>query len=314
MLTAERFHAIVFERDKVDISLPVFAATSYLISPSEPSLERFIKAMSALSQATGDEIDREFKTYFDLTNTNIAELFWLSISDSPSEAQSKTSILLVIKLAEKSKNNPLKYLAAHCLYENSLFKESSALLARIPGADTNVLLLEGMCYFQMKQYFDSLSCFENILKLDEKDALSRKFRCLSLIKLGRGKEAVEGLSELWLEMKSFDMFSLWVDAVLRYSDNKELVFHGLHAAKPLFNDGSFLVDGESLSVVLEALLTADEPIKGRLFSEISYFVINPKLLGTLSSFLARESEKGMTENSGYFAKLMEASLKPKAAV
>ena len=45
MLTAEKFHAIVFERDKVDISLPVFAATSYLISPSEPSLERFMKAM-----------------------------------------------------------------------------------------------------------------------------------------------------------------------------------------------------------------------------------------------------------------------------
>ena len=312
MLTAEKFHAIVFERDKVDISLPVFAATSYLISPSEPSLERFMKAMRALSQETGDEIDREFKTYFDLTNTNIAELFWLSISDSPSEAQSKASILLAIKLAEKSKNSPLKYLAAHCLYENSLYKEASALLARIPGADTNVLLLEGMCYFHMKQFFDSLSCFENILKLEEKDVLSRKFRCLSLIKLGRGQEAIDGLSELWLELKSFDIFGLWVDAVIRWSSDKELLFNGFGSAKVLLRDGSFTVDGDSLSMILEGFLTADEPLKGRLFGEISDFVMNPKLAGILASFLARESEKGMTENSAYFLKLMEISLQPKA--
>jgi len=313
VITAERIHAMVFERDKVGISLPVFAATSYLISPSEPSLERFLKAMGALAGETGDEIDREFKTYFDLTNTNIAELFWLSISDAPSDAHSKSSILLAIKLAEKSKNNPLKYLAAHCLYENSLFKECSALLARIPGADTNVLLLEGMCYFHMKQYFDSLSCFENILKLDAKDTMSQKFRCLSLIKLGRGSEAIEGLSGLWLELKSFELFALWVDAVLRFSESKDSLWSAFDSAKERILSGTFFADAESVSIVVEAGFTAKEPLKAQLFQRLSELISDPKIIPNLAHLLARESAKGMTENSQYLTTLLEKLLPAQAS-
>ncbi|MEI8024720.1 MAG: hypothetical protein WCI18_00085 [Pseudomonadota bacterium] len=308
MLTAERFHSIVFERDKVDISLPLFAATSYFISPSEPSLERFLKAMQTLAGETGDEIDREFKTYFDLTNTNIAELFWLSISDSPSDAHSKSAILLVIKLAEKSKNNPLKYLAAHCLYENSLFKECSALLARIPGADINVLLLEGMCYFQMKQYFDSLSCFENILKLDPKDTMSQKFRCLSLMKLGRGSEALEGLSGLWVELKSFEFFALWVDSVLKFSEFKDSIWAGFDKLKEMIPREALFVDADSLSIVIEAAFLTAEPFKSKLFHNISELISDPNLIGSLAHFLARESANGMTENSQFVSTLLEKLL------
>ena len=308
MLTAERFHSIVFERDKVDISLPVFAATSYFISPSEPSLERFLKAMQALSGETGDEIDREFKTYFDLTNTNIAELFWLAISDSPSDAHSKSAILLVIKLADKSKNNPLKYLAAHCLYENSLFKECSALLARIPGADINVLLLEGMCYFQMKQYFDSLSCFENILKLDSKDTMSQKFRCLSLIKLGRGSEAIEALSGLWLELQSFEIFALWIDAVLRFAESKDSIWAGFDKVKEMIPREALFIDADSFSIIIEAGLLTSEPMKSKLFHKISELITDPRLIVSLAQLLARESASGMTENSQYLAMLLERLL------
>ena len=313
MLTAERFHSIVFERDKVDISLPVFAATSYLISPSEPSLERFLKAMQVLAGETGDEIDREFKTYFDLTNTNIAELFWLSISDSPSEAHSKSAILVVIKLAEKSKNNPLKYLAAHCLYENSLFKECSALLARIPGADINVLLLEGMCYFQMKQYFDSLSCFENILKLDSKDTMSQKFRCLSLVKLGRGSEAMEGLGVLWLELKSFEFFALWVDAIVRFSESKDSILTGFEKVRKIIPRESLSIDADSLSIVIEAAFLAEEPIKSKIFHNIAELISDPKLIGTLAHFLTRESANGMSENSQFISILLEKLISPAKA-
>jgi tetratricopeptide (TPR) repeat protein len=307
MNTGQNFQKIAFDLNNSDISPEVFSVIAYYLSPSEMSLFRFLKAMESFSQMTTDDLDREITTCQNLTQVNLSAILWQSIEDAPSKAMAKSATLLAIRLGERTKDNPLKYLAAHCLYANGHYQRASALLARIPGADLNVVFLEGMCHFRLGEFDDALGCFKNALSIDPNDDQSQKFRCLSLIKLNRHSEARPELELIWQKEKSLDLLLALVSTQILASEPKEAIALQFAIAEKICKHYKIVIENGTLSAFIDLAL------KNKLDYEdildwLAKLNLNQSHLGVLTTYLSQEASSGITSSGTKLQKLVELSL------
>lgn len=311
MLSAERFQELLFDRDKVGTSNTVFHALAYYLSPSEPAVYKFLKAFDELTKNSVEEIEQEFQVYFDLVGENIAELFWQAISDSSEDSLKKSAIILTIKIAEKAKNPALKYVAAHCLFENNLFKEASRMLSHIPGANIDVVSLEGLCFFHLKEYQDALSCFLNVLSIDPEDQLAKKFRCLCLVKLGRSAECKDELASLWKIERSIDLFIVYLASELQtLNPSHEL---SLKLVKDCLDQASHVaiaMDAKSLDTFLTLTFEQSPDWRPLLLGWIRDQDLHVTHIPVLSKFLADASIGGMNNDSKLIQLALEKIMSP----
>jgi tetratricopeptide (TPR) repeat protein len=307
MIANQNYQKIAFDLANSDISREVFAVTSYFLSPSEMSLHRFLRAMESLVQMSHEDLDREVNRCLELTQVNLAAILWQSIVDAPSRMTEKSAILLTIQLGEKSKNNALKYLAAHCLYTNGLYQRSSTLLARIPGADLNVLYLEGMCHFKLGEFADALACFGNALSIEPSDAQSRKFRCLSLIQLNRSAEAREDLEKIWQIEKSLDLLLALVSIQIKSNEPKEDISKQFKLAGEICSNSKIAVENDTLSAFID-LAIEHKSLYEDLLDDLNLLGLSHSHLGVLTTYLQREAAIGISSSTIKLQRLVEFCL------
>jgi len=301
MLTAERIHELMFEREKSGITSMVYAAVAYYSSPSEPSLYKFLKSLDELLKNSTEEIEEEFQRYFDVVGENIAELFWQAISDCSSENLTKTTIILTVKMAEKTRNQGLKYIAAHCLYENKLFKESSKMLAMIPGANPDILIMEGMCFYHLNQTKDALASFESALSLAPNDQTANKFRILCLVKLNRSDECLVELDALWQQEKSAELLMVYLDCCLK----AESMQHLFAAALLLGSEIALTMDESSFRGFLKF---ACEQSQENRFEILNWLTLQPlqfTYLSHLTQLLTEIAVNGPSQETSLIQLMIE---------